>query len=82
MTLGGRKLDLAVFTLSVTSWLLCIDKLESGDYAYIVMATVGAYIAGNAYQHVGTAKRHGVTGTERRTTSTESVTRMEGQKDD
>lgn len=34
----------------VTSFLLYTHKLESGDYANIIMATVAVYIAGNTFQ--------------------------------
>jgi hypothetical protein len=46
----SRKLALVVGCDFICSLLLWFGKLESNDYALIVLGTVGAYIAGNVVQ--------------------------------
>lgn len=65
MTLGGRKLDFAVFMVFIMSALLWAGKLRSGDFSDIMMATVAAFSGANAWQAIGTMKRN-YSGTERR----------------
>ena len=47
---GGRRFLMTIGCGIVTSFLLYANKLESGDYATIILATVGFYIGGNTYQ--------------------------------
>jgi type IV secretory pathway VirB2 component (pilin) len=46
----SRKLALVVGCDIICTLLLWFGKLESNDYALIVLGTVGAYIAGNVVQ--------------------------------
>lgn len=48
---GGRRFALTLGCGAVTSLLLFLDKLDSAAYASIIIATVGAYIAGDAFEH-------------------------------
>jgi hypothetical protein len=47
--LNSRKLFVTVLTLVSCSGLLVTKNLESGDFASIIMAVVGAYMASRAW---------------------------------
>lgn len=48
--LASRKFILAMATLGVTAWLCAAGHIHEGVYSAVVIATVGAYIAGNLGQ--------------------------------
>jgi len=45
--LSSRKFLLALFTLGASVWLCAEGHIHEGVYSAVVIATVGAYIAGN-----------------------------------
>ncbi len=47
---GGRRFILALFANIVTAGLVLVDKVSDTVYAAVVIATVGAHIAGNTIQ--------------------------------
>lgn len=47
---GGRRFVMTIGCGVVSAALLWCDKLTSGDYTTITIATVAAYIGGNTYQ--------------------------------
>jgi hypothetical protein len=47
--LNSRKLMVTLLTFSSTSGLLVTGHLESGDFATIVLAIVGSYMASQGY---------------------------------
>jgi hypothetical protein len=49
-TLGGRKFALALLSLASATALCCLQHISDGVYSAVVIATVGAYIAGNVAQ--------------------------------
>lgn len=51
---ASRKFILALLTLCITAWLCAAGHIHEGVYSAIVIATVGAYIAGNVGQKVFT----------------------------
>lgn len=53
----SRKFILALSTLASATWLVYADHIADGVYSAVVIATVGAYIAGNVAQKA-TAKGH------------------------
>ena len=55
--LGGRRFVLAVGAGLVSSLLLWFTKLTSGDFALIVIGTVGAYIAGATIEQANLDKQ-------------------------
>lgn len=63
--LGGRRFALTLGAGMVTSLLLYLDKLDSAAYASIIIATVGAYIAGDAFEHKQNVKANDESGWER-----------------
>jgi hypothetical protein len=53
---GGRRFLLALSTNVITAILVLADKVSDTVYATVIIATVGAYIAGNTAQKLrGTA---------------------------
>ena len=48
--LTSRKFILAVLTLAATVYLCAAGHIHEGVYSAVVIATVGAYIAGNVAQ--------------------------------
>lgn len=52
--LASRKFLLAIVTLGVTAWLCAAGHIHEGVYSAVVIATIGAYIAGNVGQKVFT----------------------------
>lgn len=51
---ASRKFILALSALGVTAWLCAAGHIDEGVYSVVVVATVGAYIAGNVGQKVFT----------------------------
>lgn len=51
---GGRRFLLALSTNLITAVLVLADKVSDTVYATVIIATVGAYIAGNTLQKVKT----------------------------
>jgi hypothetical protein len=47
---ASRKFLLAAASLSSASALVCFGHISDGVYSAVVIATVGAYIAGNVTQ--------------------------------
>jgi len=47
---GGRRFILAILANLITAGLVLAGKLGDAVYATVVIATVGAYIAGNTVQ--------------------------------
>jgi len=43
---------LAIGCAIVCTGLLCIEKIHEEIFSYIILGTVGAYIAGNTYEKV------------------------------
>lgn len=54
--LGGRKFILSMGAGIVSSLLLLAGVLTSSDYVLVVLGTVGAFIAGNAWQARGATR--------------------------
>lgn len=50
---GGRKFILAVSVLASASALCAYHHISDGVYSAVVIATAGAYIAGNVAQKLG-----------------------------
>lgn len=50
MRYASRKFLLALFTLMSCTWLVWNGSIADGVYSAVVIATVGAYIAGNVGQ--------------------------------
>lgn len=48
--LGGRRFLLTLGCGAVTAILCWFGKIDGGVYATVIIATVGAYIAGNTMQ--------------------------------
>lgn len=46
----SRKFVLAALTLASATWLVYAGQIADGVYSAVVIATVGAYIAGNVAQ--------------------------------
>jgi hypothetical protein len=49
---GGRRFLLALSTNLITAILVLADKVGDAVYATVIIATVGAYIAGNTVQKI------------------------------
>lgn len=49
-TIGGRRYVLVWAVYAGSSVLLWFGKLDSANYAMLMVATVAAYITGNVYQ--------------------------------
>jgi hypothetical protein len=49
---GGRRFLLALLTNLITAVLVLADRVGDTVYASVIIATVGAYIAGNTAQKV------------------------------
>ena len=47
---ASRKFLIALATLASATWLVCAGHIADGVYSAVVIATVGAYIAGNVTQ--------------------------------
>lgn len=47
---GSRKFLLALAALASATWLVYTGHIADGVYSAVVIATVGAYIAGNVGQ--------------------------------
>ncbi len=54
--IGGRKFILSMATLLVTGGLCAFGYIHEGVYSTVVIAVVGAYIAGNVTQKIQTAE--------------------------
>lgn len=50
MKYGSRKFILALLALGSGTWLVYAGHISDGVYSSVVIATVGAYIAGNVAQ--------------------------------
>jgi hypothetical protein len=50
--MGGRKFALAVLASLQTAVLAWAGRIDPGVYSAVMIATVGAFIAGNAWQHI------------------------------
>lgn len=50
MRYASRKFILAMLTLTSATWLVYSGHIADGVYSAVVIATVGAYIAGNVAQ--------------------------------
>lgn len=50
--LGGRKFILSVLTLASTTALVWNKHISDGVFSAVIIATVGAYIAGNVAQKI------------------------------
>ena len=48
--IGGRRFVLTLFCGLITSVLCWYGKVDGNIYATVIIATVGAYIAGNTIQ--------------------------------
>lgn len=48
--IGGRKFFVSLLTVISATVLTWYGKIDPGVYSTVVIATVGAYIAGNVYQ--------------------------------
>lgn len=53
---GGRRFLLSLGTLLMTGVLTWFGKIDAGAYSTVVLAVVGAYIAGNTYQKTRTSR--------------------------
>ena len=53
---GGRRFLLALSTNIITAVLVLADKVGDTVYATVIIATVGAYIAGNTVQKLRAAE--------------------------
>ena len=51
-TFGGRRFLLSIGSGLVTSILTWAGKIDGATYATVIIATVGAYIAGNVVSEV------------------------------
>jgi uncharacterized membrane protein YeaQ/YmgE (transglycosylase-associated protein family) len=51
---ASRKFILAVLTLGAATWLVSNHDIADGVFSAVVIATVGAYIAGNVAQRLTT----------------------------
>lgn len=51
-TIGGRRFLLTVAAQVSANVLVWADKISDNVYSVVVLATVGAYIAGNTVQKV------------------------------
>ena len=49
---GGRRFLLALSTNLITAVLVLAGKVGDAAYATVIIATVGAYIAGNTVQKI------------------------------
>lgn len=50
----GRKYDLVLFGFLTSVLLLCAGLIDQGTWLAFSSMTIGAYIAGNVVQRVGT----------------------------
>ena len=48
--LGGRKFAIAFLNVLSSSLLMWFGKIDAGVYSAVMIANVGAFIAGNVYQ--------------------------------
>lgn len=60
-TFMEKRFLLCVGCGAVTSFLLWFGKLDSGSYTAIIMATVGAYVAGGVVERTKEIKAQGPT---------------------
>jgi hypothetical protein len=51
-TFGGRKFLITLGCGVATTALTWFGKIDGGVYSAVIIATVAAYIAGNAAQHI------------------------------
>lgn len=54
--MGGRKFILSMTVVILTSLLTWFGKLEPGIFATVIVAVVGAYVAGNVIQNIQAPK--------------------------
>lgn len=54
--IGGRKFTLALVMSIMNTGLVFFGKIDPGVYSVVSVTIVTAYIAGNVYQRVTTAK--------------------------
>ncbi len=52
-SLGGRKFIMTMGCGIITTALVWFGKIDGAIYATVIIATVGAFIAGNAYTTKG-----------------------------
>ena len=52
----SRKFILTIASMIVTGVLVWFEKIDSGGFVTVYIATVGAYIAGNVYQNTKVTK--------------------------
>lgn len=53
--MGGRKFLLSMATLASSSALVWLGHIGDGVYSAVVIATAGAYIAGNVMQKINSS---------------------------
>ena len=60
--IGGRRFVLAMGAGAMTTFLQYMGKLDpsGGTYAMVIIATVGAYITGQAYETKVTGNKPGL----------------------
>jgi len=51
-SIGGRRFLLALSTNLITAFLVLADRVSDVVYATVIIATVGAYIAGNTAERL------------------------------
>lgn len=52
--IGGRKFLVTLIVVFLTFLLVWFEKIEPGIYSVVIVAVVGAYIAGNVTQKINT----------------------------
>ena len=49
-TVGGRKFLISLVSIVATATLMWFGKIDDGVYSTVIIAAMGAYIAGNVTQ--------------------------------
>jgi len=55
---GGRRFLLALIANVITAILVLVDKIDDTTYATVIIATVGAYIAGNTVEKLKSSNKN------------------------
>ncbi len=55
-SLGGRKFVATVLCQIITGGLVWLNKIDGDTYSLVIIATVGAFIAGNVLVHKAQGK--------------------------